>query len=185
MRLIICFFITGFLSYCSHAGDQSANAIPESTESFADRSFESEDQFASNEQPATSDPVPEQLETERKIIRTADIHMEVKDVKKASQDMRQLIAEYEAQVTSESEQRWDYRVENQFVIRIKPEKLDDFIASTEKLALRMTNKSVYARDVTREYIDLETRLSSKREIVERYRAILKTAKSIPDILEIE
>ena len=49
----------------------------------------------------------------------------------------------------------------------------------------MINKSINARDVTGKYIDLEIRLKNNQAYLTQYRALLKRAKSIKDILEIE
>jgi hypothetical protein len=50
---------------------------------------------------------------------------------------------------------------------------------------QVTNKSINTRDVTTEFIDLESRLENKREYLARYRELLKQAKTVKDILEIE
>jgi hypothetical protein len=46
------------------------------------------------------------------------------------------------------------------------------------------NKSIQARDVTEEYIDLETRMTNKRSYLEQYRQLLKTSKTTEDILKV-
>ncbi|HEX5112596.1 MAG TPA: DUF4349 domain-containing protein, partial [Saprospiraceae bacterium] len=40
-------------------------------------------------------------------------------------------------------------------------------------------------DVTEEYIDLETRLTNKKAYLEQYRTLLKSARSIEDILKVQ
>jgi hypothetical protein len=49
----------------------------------------------------------------------------------------------------------------------------------------VTFKNITSRDVTEEFIDLETRLKNKRNYLTRYGDLLKQAKSVKDILEIE
>ncbi len=46
-------------------------------------------------------------------------------------------------------------------------------------------KEIDARDVTDQFIDLETRLASKRNYLKRYNDLLAKAKTVKDILEIE
>jgi hypothetical protein len=45
--------------------------------------------------------------------------------------------------------------------------------------------SIDAKDVTEEYIDVEARLKTKKELEQKYLALLKQAKSVSDILSIE
>ena len=52
----------------------------------------------------------------------------------------------------------------------------------------MTNfrdRSISNEDVTTQYIDTESRLKTKKEIEDRYRALLSKATTVKDILEIE
>ena len=49
----------------------------------------------------------------------------------------------------------------------------------------MLYKEIQARDVTEEFVDLSTRLNSKRNSLARYNEIMKKAKTVKDIIEIE
>ena len=189
MRLIICFFVSGFLGYCSNAPENSyapdASTQSEYAEEAYDSDYESNGELAFNQEEDETEERTKKTQDQRKIIRTADIYMEVEKYRSSNQQLREIITQYDGFIASESEDQSDYRLQNRYVIKLKPEKLDQFIAAAEKIALSVENKTVSSKDVTREYIDLETRLQSKREVVERYRDILKSAQSIPDILEIE
>jgi predicted nucleic acid-binding Zn-ribbon protein len=50
---------------------------------------------------------------------------------------------------------------------------------------KLIYKEIKSRDVTSEFIDLETRLVNKRKYLEKYRDLLRSAKNVKDILEIE
>ena len=49
----------------------------------------------------------------------------------------------------------------------------------------MLFKEISARDVTEEFVDLTTRLNSKRNALSRYNDIMKRADKVKDIVEIE
>lgn len=128
---------------------------------------------------------PEGLTPEKKVIRTANMRMEVKDYQEALAAVKNLIAEYEGELTSENEQQYSGRLENTLVIRVFPQRFDSLLLEFEQLAVQVDFKSVNAEDVTRQYIDLETRLASKRAVVERYRELLKQAKNVEEVLAVE
>jgi len=122
---------------------------------------------------------------EKKIIRTANMRMEVNDYEEALAAVKGLIAAYEAELSSENEQQYGESLENQMVIKVAPQRFDSMLLALEQLAAHVDFKSVNAEDVTRQYIDLETRLASKRAVVERYRELLKQAKNVEEVLAVE
>ena len=62
---------------------------------------------------------------------------------------------------------------------------DSFVADVEAGKGKIESKSMYINDVTTEYIDLETRLDTKRSYLKRYKELLKSAKSVQEIVSIE
>lgn len=120
----------------------------------------------------------------QKLIRTADMSMEVKDFDDSRKELAIILKKFDAQLSQEREQSLDYRIESQFVIRVKPMLLDSTIAAVGQLASNIYYKNITTEDVTRQYVDLESRLASKRAVIEQYRTLLKSAKKVSDILEI-
>ena len=70
-------------------------------------------------------------------------------------------------------------------IRVLPEKLDGLVEKLSTLARNIDRKAIETEDVTRQYIDIETRLKSKRAVVERYQQLLQQAKDVEDVLAVE
>ncbi|MEL6923745.1 MAG: DUF4349 domain-containing protein [Bacteroidota bacterium] len=126
-----------------------------------------------------------QVNVAPKLIRTASIVLEVEDYTAARAAFGQLLEKYEARLASEQERRNSYSIENTIRIRVNPDQLNAVLSDLEKLAYHVSSKSVQTDDVTRQYVDLETRLASKRAVVEQYRSILKKATTIQDILAVE
>jgi len=79
----------------------------------------------------------------------------------------------------------DYETSWQLNIRIPASAFDTFIAGVESGKGEILYKEVAARDVTDQFIDLETRLANKQEYLGRYRELLKKAANVKEILEIE
>ena len=153
------------------------NASPKKILASADYSTDSkgEQQTDASEKP----------KKDQKIIRTANMNMEVDEYKKARLEIDKIIEQFDAQIQSEAEERSTYRIQNNFVIRVSPEKLDNLIEAVTVISIDVDSKSVNSRNVTAQYVDLETRLASKRAVIKRYRDILTKAKTIKDILNVE
>ena len=183
MRQLI--FILLLFTGTSCYSDRSNIAMKEesATASLEDQAaMEMEEQYQGvsvNDKQADPKPV------ERKLIRTAEINLEVDKYAVARQSIDEIVAKYKAFISNETESKSYYRLENRLTIRIAPESFDAFISDLEKLALNVDHKSINTNDVTRQYVDLETRLASKRAVVEQYRSILKRANTIKDILAVE
>jgi hypothetical protein len=103
--------------------------------------------------------------------------MEVRKYVQALDSLKTVLDRFEARIESEEESRHSYRVQNQFTIRMAPEKLESLMVAIEAIGIDVDNKSINSRDVTARYVDLETRLASKRAVIQRYREILKNGQN--------
>jgi hypothetical protein len=69
-------------------------------------------------------------------------------------------------------------------VRVPAARLDPVIAQIKALATTVDRESVEARDVTREYIDLDARLRNAQAEEAQYLQILKRATTIKDTLDV-
>jgi hypothetical protein len=123
----------------------------------------------------------------RKIIKDGSLQIEVDSIVKTKKLIDKLVKSYQGYYASEryvnSQGSSDYLIK----IRVPSEKFDSMIFAIEKGKNNMliVSKNISARDVTAEFIDLETRLNNKRGYLQRYKELLKKANSVKDILEIQ
>ena len=96
-----------------------------------------------------------------------------------------LVKAFSGYYANESFSNNDYESAYQLRIRIPCAGFEKFTDAVEKGEGRSVFKSIDAQDVTSEFVDLETRLENKRNYLKRYNDLLKQAKSIKEILEIE
>jgi hypothetical protein len=115
------------------------------------------------------------------IIRRASIDLSVKGTAQAASQITTTVARYSGYVVSTSAQDEKY---TRFVVKVPSDKLDAFVADIAIVG-EVTSKSVSARDVTEEVIDIDAKLKNLRVLRERYRALLAQTKNITEILEIE
>jgi len=76
-------------------------------------------------------------------------------------------------------------VSTTLVFRVPAGAFEDALAAVRSLGTRVSNEKVSGQDVTEEYVDLEARVRAQRAVEEQYLAVLKEARSIPDILAVE
>lgn len=121
---------------------------------------------------------------EVKIIRDGRMSVDVRDIHKAKTFVDGIIAKYSARTSGEQFENTDYQATYYIRIRVPAARLDSLVSDLETIDGSVTSKSIDARDVTEEFIDLETRLENKRSYLAQYRELLKSAKTTEDVLKI-
>jgi len=121
---------------------------------------------------------------QKKIIKDGRIEIETKELQKTKSKVDVLIKKYGGYYENESYNNTDWETSFELKIRIPFKSFDEFILETEKGEDKILFKKIEARDVTDQFIDLESRLKNKRNFLKRYNDLLKQAKNIKDILEI-
>jgi hypothetical protein len=76
-------------------------------------------------------------------------------------------------------------VEVVVVFRVPALQFDAVLAQVRGLGTRVSNEKVTGQDVTEEYVDVEARLKAQRAVEEQFLAVLKEAKNVHDILEVQ
>lgn len=117
---------------------------------------------------------------ERKIVYRADLTIETTDLVGTREKILNLM-ETENGILEYNEQN-----EQQFYLSLKipAEKFEEFLNEAKAVG-RVIYSSISANDVTEQYIDTETRLTSKRALLEKYQSYLPQAKDLKEILEVE
>lgn len=174
LSVIMLLLFAGFFS-CAEKRAETFN--------FADRDLEvskiSEDaQAPPNEQTPVA-------AVERKLIRNGSMTLEIKDIEETRLAIEKVCKELNAWISNEHQAKYDHRIQYTAEIRVEASKFDELIKQLEKLAISVDEKTINTQDVTEEFIDVEARLKTKRELEARYHEILKQAKSVTDILSIE
>lgn len=123
--------------------------------------------------------------TERKLIKNGDLSFETSDVNQMKVKVEALCKELNGYISNESQNNYGERLQYNQVIRVPNDKFDLLLVKLEEEAVTVENKNIHTQDVTEEFIDVEARLKTKKELEARYREILKQAKTVQDIISIE
>jgi|SRR5579859_1237804 len=123
--------------------------------------------------------------SERLIIRNGDMEIAVDDVAGNWERVTALAQQFGGYVERSSLTGAEARSQNaEIILRVPAAKLDEVRAAVRKLAQHVDSDSVEAKDVTREYVDLDARLRNAKASEEQYLAILKRATAVKDIVEV-
>jgi len=147
------------------------------------------------ETPRTAEPPPpprpngQQQKTQvrqQKIIYTASARAQVENLDTALARMTQMIAQSGGFISSQHRSNSTYEHAAQLTIRLPAGKLDGALAFLPQISEQIDYQNLDSRDVTAQWLDLETRLQTKRDVRDRYIDILRNrAQKVEDILNAE
>lgn len=122
----------------------------------------------------------------RKLIWTANLQFEVKNVDKSSSKIRNLCDKNGAYISDMNRTANDYEINNEIIIRVSNENFHSLVEKIKGESIKMRVASINSNDITEEFVDLESRLKTKREARERYIQILRNKTgSIEDVIAAE
>lgn len=121
----------------------------------------------------------------KKIIKDGNISVKTNDINASKKGIDDLLKKLNAYYESEDLQNNDQTISYDLKIRVPANNFEKLISSIENGKDEIKSKSIQARDVTEEYIDIETRLTNKRDYLKRYKELLSKATTVKDILAIE
>ena len=163
----------------NHKEDISMNSA-DITEEYKAVSNKNQETFSSID--ASTNEIPQNL----KIIKSANVRYKVFDVDKSTRDIKQMASRYNAYISDLRFENDLHHKENRFTIKIPNQYFDSLMDSINKVAEFIEFENITTKDVTEEYVDIETRLKTKLEVKSRYESILrKNAKTVEDILATE
>lgn len=124
-------------------------------------------------------------QSKQKIIKEGQIGLKVNDLEKSKKHIDELVMQNHGYYQKEGYDNKETELKYELKIRIPADAFDNFVAFIGTEGDKVLYKNINAHDVTEEYIDITTRLENKKAYLNRYQALLRQAKDMKDILEIE
>lgn len=122
------------------------------------------------------------------LVRRADTSLVVEDVTAAAVQIRGIAAAAGGSILNESIQGGPAtdveRRSGNITIQVPADRLDDTLTQLESIG-EMATRNTSADDVSAQYVDVESRVTSLRASVDRMRTLLSEATAIADIISIE
>ena len=175
MKIISTLFLV-FALGCSNGGSNK-NYTADATMAGMEIAEETE-----MRQQLTPPPPPQE---EQKIIKTARLAFETKDVEAMHQKVIKLASQYKGLVQSDNSGKDYNRIYKNVIIRVPTENFQQFIDGISEGVAYFDHKDISRQDVSEEFVDLGARLKAKRILEERYLELLKKANNVKEMLEIE
>ncbi|MGW2613244.1 DUF4349 domain-containing protein [Streptomyces sp. NPDC001500] len=120
-----------------------------------------------------------------RIIRTASLTVQVKDVPKALDEARATTENAGGYVSDETTARDEDGAEHtRVVLRIPVQKYDEVLVALQG-AGKLLERTAKAQDVTDQVVDVESRLASQRASVARVRELMDRATKLADVVALE
>ena len=123
--------------------------------------------------------------TETKIIKTAYITIEVKDVTGSVEALKSLVASKNGYVSSSSiSEGYNKRLSGTVVLRIPQSEFDTTLTGVKAIGT-VKSVSTQGEDVTEEYVDIQAQKTSYQNQLAQYNEIMKKAVKVSDVIEIQ
>jgi hypothetical protein len=122
---------------------------------------------------------------ERKLIKEGLLEFKTDNLNTTRKIIFEAVKKYKAYVASDQEFKSPGRKSNAIMIRVPSDNFDNLLSDATKGVERFESKDIKVKDVTEEFLDVQARLKTKKELEQRFIDLLKQAKNVTEILEIE
>jgi len=138
--------------------------------------------------PRTSTPPkpPEfSLEQGSKIVKKGNIAFEVNKLELAKATVDSILTSLNGYYENEKYKAYGNRITYSLNLRVPNSAFESLLHQLEHGIGDLKSKSISAQDVTEEYVDTKIRLDNNLSYLKQYQTILKKAKSIKEVLEVQ
>lgn len=127
----------------------------------------------------------ENNETQRKLIKNGTLEFESENIIETRKAIFQAIKKFKGYASSDNEYKNAYEISSTLIIRVPTENFDNLLNTITSDVSKFDRKEIKTKDVTAEFLDIEARLKTKKELENRYLEIIKKANTVVEILEVE
>jgi hypothetical protein len=121
-----------------------------------------------------------------KMIKTAEFRFQVEDRLKSKAAITEAIKKYSGYIQSSDLQLQNPLLEEQMTIRVLSVYFEDLLNEIGIQSVYTNYQKILTEDVSKDFVDLESRLRTKREVLKRYEEILrKKTGTIEELLKTE
>ncbi len=137
---------------------------------------------------ATATPAPQQETLEpltRKLIKEGHVEFETFNLEVTRRNMLESVAKHGGYVSSDQEYNSPGRTSNTVVIRVPADDFNNLLREATRGVDHFERKEINVLDITEEFLDVQARLKTKKELEQRFIDLLQAAKNVTELLEIE
>ena len=122
---------------------------------------------------------------ERKLIKEGRVEFETNSLNSTREIIFEAVNNYKGYVSSDQEYQSPGQISNTITIRVPSDNFDNLLRDATQGVERFVSKDIFVNDVTEEFLDIQVRIKTMKELEQRYVELLKQTKNVIEILEIE
>ena len=182
------------LAACSASETESGSMEESKSSSSEDMATEAEvsneiaedsDSQMENVAPEEKQNESQEVATTRMIIHQAHLQVNVKKLETAQANITKKVEQYGGYIVeSNVYQEDDDTNSGKMIVRIPEKHFQTFLKDAEGEAADILERNVTGQDVTEQYVDLQSRVKSKRAVEERLLEFMSNAQKTEDLLKI-
>ncbi len=183
MKYYLVFLLSIIIISAFSCGERSENVSASGQEV----DYQPQEKAGDEQSPVPPPPPPGNgdVTIERKLIKEGSIEYKVDNLSQAKNQLLKATEKWKGYVGSESAYNTSERNSTTFIIRVPAANFDSLLTSATAGIEHFDRKDITVKDITEEYVDVEARLKTKKDLEQRYIEILKKATTVTEMLEIE
>ncbi len=130
-------------------------------------------------------PPPEIIPWEKKLIKNANLTVEVEDLKSFNNNLHALVSQYSGYIAAERSSYADFKNEVSVTIKVPTIRFEALLNELNNKASKTIERNISTQDVTGEMRDNKARLETKKETRLKYLEFLKQSKNINEVLKVQ
>ncbi|MGK4566505.1 DUF4349 domain-containing protein [Flavobacterium sp. 3HN19-14] len=195
-KIALCFFALLLIVGCKEAAAETETTT-ETTENFAYEKISPNaapaevaayenteaDTTAAAAEGSVESPSDENFEP--KIIKNASLRFETSDLAETYAQIQTAVKKHKGIVQMDAEGTDYSSMYKNLTLRIPSADFDGFIADVSKGVKYFERKEIASEDVSEEFVDVASRIKTKKALESRYLELLKKAGKVSEMLEVE
>jgi len=183
-HVLILYFLVAILSACGSKQEEANKAEVVSEIAMMAPIVKADEETTETNTPK-AEPSSNNFTKQKKIIKDGDLTVKTEQINASKKGIDNLLKKLSAYYETEDLQNSDEVISYDLKIRIPSANFEKLISTLENGKDEIERKNIKARDVTEEFVDIETRLANKRDYLKRYKELLSKAQTVKDILTVE
>ncbi len=136
-----------------------------------------------SEEDGRADAVPAPMA--KKLIKNGEVGFQVNSLAATKQKIETALKATGGYIAKENSYDYSNNPTDELIVRVPAKDFDKFLAEVLSGVEKVDYKRVDIEDVTEQFVDIEARLKSKRQLEAKYAELLTKASSMDDILKIQ
>jgi hypothetical protein len=182
---------------CNHSiKDQELESKDLSTEQIQkpeppaeDKKIEKQNQLFSDStgtiQQAPANNSSHKIDWDKKIIKTANLKIEVKDFKSFADIAHKAAKQYGGYIANEEQNQSTEKIESIISIKVPVDQFESLLNQLPSNDSKLIERKISTEDVTGEVVDTKSRLQAKEQMRSKYLEFLKQSKNMEDVLKVQ